>query len=115
MATDFTALQRKNNRNIFQRSYLQYTFEAHLKTYSEPEFHKLEVDVSGNGPSNMSFASRLFLERLFREPVANRVEAFAVRILYVHGDAIISSQIFTQFSRTQGLFKKKKKAYLLKT
>ena len=35
--------------------------------------------MSGNGPRDLSFARRLFLARLFREPVANRVEAFAVR------------------------------------
>ena len=35
--------------------------------------------MSGNGPRDLSFASRLFLAGLFREPEANRVEAIAAR------------------------------------
>ena len=49
----------------------------------------------------MSYASRLFIERLLREPVANRVEAFAVRDF-----SLVRSQVGREelVSRLEGIY-----------
>ena len=51
------------------------------------DVHKLEDYICGNGPWDISFASRLFLERLFRE-LANRVEVFRLARLQVGREAL---------------------------